>query len=257
MLPSGHMKLLCLNTWGGRAGLPGLLAFFKQNWDVDIFCLQEVWNGGEHTLDNVAAGQRMLKVDFQLLRDIRNVLPHHAPHFLPQYLDFFGMAMFIHKDCAVIDTHVRPIYREPGYISPDDIADHGRLLQAITINIEQGPRTIMQTHGAWQPGGKKDTPERLLQSQKILEFSRELSHPSILCGDLNLSLNNESIRLLEEGGFKNLVREYNIISTRTSLYIKPERHADYIFASEGIQVQDFCVLPDEVSDHSALLLTWS
>ena len=54
---------------------------------------------------------------------------------------------------------------------------------------------------------------------------------------------------------RNLVKEYEITSTRTSFYKKSEdKHADYIFVSNGIEVKDFRVLPEEVSDHSALYL---
>ncbi len=250
------MKLLCLNTWGARAGLEPLLRFFEKYQEIDIFCLQEIWNGGEHTIEAIAAGQRMSQVDFQLLRKIGSVLPQHVPHFLPQYLDFFGMAIFARKDLPVISEQRYPIYREPGYISPDDIADHSRFLQMLTIQTGHGPLIVMHTHGAWQPGGKKDTPERLLQSEKIIEATRTAPHPAILCGDLNLSLDTESIHILERGGFRNLIREFAIPSTRTSIYTKPERHADYAFVSDGVDVQNFQVLPDEVSDHAALLLTF-
>jgi exonuclease III len=37
------MKIVFLNTWGGRVGQP-LLEFFKNHQDVDVFCLQEVWS---------------------------------------------------------------------------------------------------------------------------------------------------------------------------------------------------------------------
>jgi len=41
------MKLISLNTWSGRGGNKALLDFFKRHKDVDVFCLQEVWEGGE------------------------------------------------------------------------------------------------------------------------------------------------------------------------------------------------------------------
>jgi len=40
-----HMKIITLNTWGGRAGKELLLSFFeKYRDDADIFCLQEIWS---------------------------------------------------------------------------------------------------------------------------------------------------------------------------------------------------------------------
>ena len=53
---------------------------------------------------------------------------------------------------------------------------------------------------------------------------------------------------------RNLIHEYNINSTRTSFYTKPEKYADYIFTSKDLLIKNFEVLPEEVSDHAALLL---
>ena len=53
---------------------------------------------------------------------------------------------------------------------------------------------------------------------------------------------------------RNLIRENNITSTRTELYEKELRMADYIFVSPEVTVKDFKVLPDVVSDHSPLYM---
>ena len=66
-----------------------------------------------------------------------------------------------------------------------------------------------------------------------------------------------SIQLLEEAGWNNLIRTHGILSTRTHLYEKEERFADYIFTKNNVQVQEFRVLPEEVSDHAALFLECS
>jgi len=50
------MKLVSLNTWGGRAGKEKLLAFLEKNKDADIFCLQEMWSAPYKDLDGHAAG---------------------------------------------------------------------------------------------------------------------------------------------------------------------------------------------------------
>ena len=88
------------------------------------------------------------------------------------------------------------------------------------------------------------------------DFLNTLDAPVILCGDFNLRPDTESIKILEEN-MHNLVKDYNIQSTRTSLYPKAERFADYILTSNEIIVQDFKVLPDEVSDHSPLWVEFS
>lgn len=48
------MKLISLNTWGGRAGKEELLAFFERYQDIDIFCLQEIWSAPYNDMDRAA-----------------------------------------------------------------------------------------------------------------------------------------------------------------------------------------------------------
>lgn len=73
-------------------------------------------------------------------------------------------------------------------------------------------------------------------------------------GDFNLLPESESLKKFEEFGLRNLIKEYGITSTRSSLYQKEEKYADYAFVSKDIEVQEFAVLPDEVSDHLPLSL---
>ena len=60
--------------------------------------------------------------------------------------------------------------------------------------------------------------------------------------------------MLEAAGLRNLIAEFGVASTRTSLYTGPERFADYVFVSPGVDVSAFRALPDEVSDHAPLML---
>ena len=96
--------------------------------------------------------------------------------------------------------------------------------------------------------------ELINQSKAISDFVLKQGGDIILCGDFNLLPDTESIAILEKFDLKNLIKEYDIKSTRTSLYKKPLQFADYVFVSKGINVLDFKVLPDEVSDHSPLFL---
>lgn len=80
--------------------------------------------------------------------------------------------------------------------------------------------------------------------------------PKILCGDFNLRPDTTSISTLKEG-MNDLIRRHGITSTRTQLYDKPEKYADYIFTSPEINVIDFNVWDDVVSDHNPLSLKFS
>lgn len=66
--------------------------------------------------------------------------------------------------------------------------------------------------------------------------------------------------MLEEK-MRNLVRESKAPTTRTILYDKffreYDKYADYIFTTRDIDVLDFKVLKDVVSDHSPLYVKFS
>jgi endonuclease/exonuclease/phosphatase family metal-dependent hydrolase len=63
-----------------------------------------------------------------------------------------------------------------------------------------------------------------------------------------------SLKKIEDSGMRNLIKEYGITSTRSSFYKKPERFADYTFVSKETKVNNFKILPDEISDHLAMYL---
>ena len=243
------MKILSLNTWGGRAGNKELLDFIKSHNDVDVFCFQEIWQGGQDYAD-VWSGD----IDTALFKNIGNVLEDHIGFFRPHWADFFGLALFVKKDLKIKEEGEIFVHRSKDFTKGDFTTNHPRNIQYVTIETPSGLRTICNFHGLWTGGGKDDTEERITQSEKIIKFLEELKNPSILCGDFNLLLESKSLKMFEDFGMKNLIKEFNITSTRSSHYTKPVRFADYTFVSKDIQVNDFKVLPDEVSDHLAMYL---
>ncbi len=60
--------------------------------------------------------------------------------------------------------------------------------------------------------------------------------------------------MIEDLPTRNLIKEYSVQSTRSSYYKKELRFADYMFVSPEVNITDFKVLPDEVSDHLAMYL---
>ena len=253
------LNIICLNTWAGMVGMDRFLPFFAKYQGADVFCLQEVWHADGHELPTAAAGKDITAAEPKLLERLRTALPGHVGIYTPQCspYGYFGLALFYRKGLSLLAFEERCVYREPGYVSPVDIADHARVMHIATLGTGQGPVAILNVHGAWQPGGKGDTPERLEQSRRIVAAGAGSPHPSILCGDFNLLPETQSIRSLEEAGWENLVRTHGIASTRTPLYGKAERFADYVFVKNGVRVRRFEVLPDVVSDHAALSLECS
>ena len=112
-------------------------------------------------------------------------------------------------------------------------------------------------HGLWQKNtSKKDTPERLLQSNLIKDFLNKKDGKKILCGDFNLSIAGDSLKILEKGMI-NLIKKYDVKCTRSSFYPKDDKFADYVLVSKDIEIKEFNVLKNEVSDHLPVLLEFN
>jgi endonuclease/exonuclease/phosphatase family metal-dependent hydrolase len=162
--------------------------------------------------------------------------------------------MLVSKKLNVTEEGDVFVYKQRGFIPEGDVGTHARNIQYVTVETSNGPFTVINFHGLWNGKGKTDTEDRINQSRNILAFTQKLNGEHILCGDFNLLPDTESLKLFEREGLRNLVKEYKISSTRTSFYTKPEKHADYMFVTKGVQVKEFTVLPDEVSDHAPLLV---
>lgn len=249
------MKIISLNAWCGRAGSV-IYDFFENNKDVDIFCLQEV------DLDGSKFGEDVVGVDTPdgdpyLFTSIQKILPQHHGYFSPCLGRWWGNTIFIKEslyktvvaygDLIVTDEQQK-------YVLYDTWLR--RTIQWIDFNMNEKKYTIINFHGLWEKGrGKNDSPDRIEQSQNIRNFLATKKDREILfIGDFNLNPETESMKILENFGLKNLIKEFGITNTRTSLYEKENKFADYALVSPSVKVHEFKVLPDVVSDHAALYL---
>lgn len=243
------MKVVSLNTWGGKIN-QDLLDFFRDNNEVDVFCLQEIF----HELDSNISTDYYINTkegNKNLFNDISNVLNNHKSIFCPIHDTSFGLAIFVKNDLKIELSGSIEIYKNENYDPEDIYNDHGRRLQ--WVKLSNGFH-ILNIHGHWTMD-KADNDLRIKQSKIITDFIKSLDNKKIiLCGDFNLSPNTQSIQNIEDAGMTNLIKKYNIESTRTELFVHSEKHADYIFTSKDIDEKDFKVLPLNISDHATLLL---
>ncbi len=217
---------------------------------TDIFCLQEVWEGGHEHKDIWGPN-----VDPALFTHLNEILPGFVSFFKPHYWNFFGLAIFIKKNIKILEEGDIFVFKDREDMFHDDNAvNHARNLEYITIETPKGVRTIANFHGLWNGISKEDTEERFSQAENIVRFLAGIKVPHVLCGDFNLLPDSESLKMIQGSHMRNLIKEFGITSTRASVYKKPGKFADYILVSEGINVKDFKVLPDEVSDHLAMQL---
>lgn len=154
--------------------------------------------------------------------------------------------------------------------------DKARVLQWLIFDRGSVRYLVAHLHGVWfEENTKGDHPARLEQSTAItlkLDRLRRMYQVDkiIFGGDLNLDINTEALRRLERGGvvspplrLRNLIREFDIVDTRTSAYRKHGQagetmYADYALVSSNVCVHDFTVDTKlTISDHAPLVLTFS
>ncbi|MHA3914421.1 endonuclease/exonuclease/phosphatase family protein [Halovulum sp. GXIMD14793] len=237
------MKLLCLNVWGGREHAP----------------LMD-YRDGDHRLPQRAA----------LYSEIAAALPDHAGMFCPAARgdlwvgeqavpSFWGLATFVRNTIPVISQRQGFVHKTYG---ADGYGDHPRSRNAHAIRLydHQANRavTVLQTHGLRDPAGKHDTPERQKQADRLAKMARAVAEPGdalIICGDLNVEPQSETLRILGDLGLTELVTTGGFSGTRSALYPKPGRFADYMLINDRVKVTRFDVISTPVvSDHCPLLL---
>ena len=242
------MKLIALNIWGGRIREP-FFDFIKTHQDTDIFCFQELYNNGTEKMSDE---KRMPSLN--IFSELKELLPAHRGYFRPTIRNVYGIGMFIKNEIQVLEEGEVILKDVPNFAGSG--GNHTRNMQWVKCQTDKTSFFVLNVHGLWTGINKKDTPDRLEQSQRIKSFLDTVQSPKILCGDFNLLPDTKSIAMLEPG-LVNLIKIHKIISTRTSFYTKEEKFADFMFVSPEIKVQNFAVLPDEVSDHSPLLLNFT
>jgi endonuclease/exonuclease/phosphatase family metal-dependent hydrolase len=239
------MKLITLNLWGGHLRNP-LLKFIHENRDVDIFCLQEVYHNAHRTIV-----QESRELSLNIFSDLQKLLPNHYAIFKPAVENVYGIGILIKNTIDIIGEGEINIHQKQHY--PGIGLNHSRNLQWVECEFNDRMYSILNVHGLWTGKGKSDTPERIAQSNRIRHFMDTLNTPKILCGDFNLRPETESMQILEKG-MDNLIKTYDVHSTRTRYYTKSEKYADYILTSPEVTVNEFYVMNDEVSDHCPLFL---
>ena len=265
------MKILSLNVWGGMLHAP--LIDYLATVDADVYCLQEAPRAVAARSDwlTYRDGAVELQQRANLYRDIATALPAHDGFFAPamrgELLDGdqscwqeFGLATFIRQDIAVIGQALDFVH---GAFSPHSFGAHPRARNAHAFRLydyaADRALSVVQLHGLRTEDGKGDTPARDAQADALVALIERLHRKDegvVLCGDLNLLPDSRTFKTLEQLGLTDLVTTRGFTDTRTSLYKKPGRYADYMLVNAEVPVAEFTVVETpEVSDHRALLLT--
>lgn len=221
------MNLTFLNTW--RGGLSEALReyFQSQLGSTAVFCLQEA-----------TAEDRLSYED---------IFVDYSPFYAEKLTELgrFGNIIYVHKSLDVLESGS---FLEGSALT--GLANY--------VKVKDGKKEyyICNVHGVPRPGDKLDTPERLEQSQELVNFFKYKDNV-IIGGDFNLLPETKSVAMFEEAGFRNLISEHEIKTTRNkiSYNMHPDNiqyFADYVFTSPELKLKSFAVPEIIVSDHLPL-----
>ncbi|QGG93266.1 endonuclease/exonuclease/phosphatase family protein (plasmid) [Agrobacterium sp. MA01] len=264
------MKIVSLNGWGGKLH-EDLLAYVKAT-EPDILCLQEVVHSPESRKDwlTYRDNDQILPQRANFFSEVACVLPDHIAFFCPaaqgvlwddeeSVSSQWGLATFVHRSFPIIGQAQGFVHKD---YSPVDYGEHprSRCAHGVRVYDYEANRSVSVTHmhGLRDLNGKMDTPERLAQARRLLELSRQVSATGdliVMCGDFNVEPSSQTLALMSEDGWTELVTGRGFQSTRTSHYKKQGRFADYMLVNREEAVRAFDVVDDpEVSDHCPLVL---
>jgi endonuclease/exonuclease/phosphatase family metal-dependent hydrolase len=127
------------------------------------------------------------------------------------------------------------------------------------IDMRNNMIHLCNLHGTARPGNKLDTAQRINQSRGLIDFFKDKNGMKIIGGDFNLLPETKSAQMFEENGYRNLIKEFRIRTTRNRLAWElypddKQYYSDYVFVSPEVKVKEFSVPENEISDHLALVL---
>ena len=253
-----QLKLLQLNI-NALNHLSQLQNFLQQH-TFDILQFQEVVGKGT-TMGNIYSSPDSMEILEKILGPSYQSFLAKNDTITSSPTAYFGSATFIHLRHPVVHHEIIWLHKRNTPF-PQESHQYGHMTRsvlAVKIATDTTPLWLLNTHLTWGPT-QEDTPEKMQQSKKLLEFVASLKEPFLLSGDFNVDNNSQIIRTLEKYG-RNLPKEYQVTNTlnpRThrARHLFPKGLAvDFIFTSPTLLVKDFQMLHDDISDHLGLAVT--
>lgn len=243
------MRLLGLNAWQGR--LERVLLKQLETIDADFSCMQEIVEYNKWTIGLVGPSSSIQKA---LGCEYSYVSPLISMEFNGEPMNF-GNAIYSKypiEDAST--TFTRGQYTEN--YDRDTTPDYNiRAFQHATVNIDGKQLHIINHHGHHIDAHKNGDEETERQTNMIADYVSRLNGAVILCGDFNLAPESKSIQILDKS-LRNLAVEHGLTTTRSRLTTKKEV-CDYIFVNNQVNVENFYMIDEIISDHNGLVLDFS
>lgn len=219
-----------LNVWGSEM-VDSLVPYLEaQTQSIDIFCFQE-------------ATEAMRERTLHLFDDYHEMSNYK---FVTED-DTFYQTILIRKSVTLLSS---------GTLMKEDSGVG--LSQYIEVQNNTSSLFICNAHGRARPSEKQDTDDRLRFSSGLIQHFKEFTSPVIIGGDFNLDYETKSVELFRNNGYRDLIREYQIKTTRNHLgwdrFPNKMYYSDYVFLNDAVRLKSFTVQDNEISDHLPMIL---
>ena len=226
------MRIISLNLWHGKLRAP--LANYLSNAaaSTDIFCFQEADLATRDYLRPSFPGFRELASD--------RAGDRHSAKSIVTYVK-----------TPLVKVHSFQTITTPA----------GSLVTHLQLEAGHSVFALCNVHGISYHGidSKLDDPNRVAQTKAILDFYRNADTPVVIVGDFNMLPEANSIRAFAQAGYRNLITDHHIKTTRNhyawDLFPgSPQYFADFAFLSPDLKPDSFTIPQDLVSDHQPMVI---
>ncbi len=251
------MKLIQVNAWLGR--ISGPLARLVKQEQPDLVCMQEALRTTHPVLHGFAD-----QINF--IDDIKVAGNFLHEFFAPNWGFNFG-SVKVDEGLTILSKH--PLQNEQAFHAHQhyhlrkdrsDSLNNSRNWQACSVNLPNGKRLSLANYQGYLDGEKGVGTEVTIETmRKVCDKVAALPPPCIFCGDFNVWPGTPALRVLDSLGLRNLTVENHIPTTLSSAHRAPDEDraratCDYILVSPEIQIEDFRISEEIVSDHKALIV---
>ncbi len=238
-----------LNIWFGHLLSPALDLIDQEA--PDILCVQEVVSSpnGYPLFDTYQTHERLSeKFSHQFLA------PTFSFEALGETCDY-GNA--IYSKYPISEEHVE--FTHGAYDRNLTIKTAGsniRNIQHCKITLSDGKTVTIANHHGFHNRNADGSDESAASMRKAAAILQGVGEPLILCGDLNVNPNSDTIRELDPLQLRNLSSESKLKTTLSSAHrFTYDLVSDYILVSPTLDVESFHLPDAVVSDHKALIAT--
>lgn len=239
------MKIVQLNIWMGK--IEGQLQRFFENTDADVICMQEVINSDDATL-------HVSRLWFETSRILKANPEFKYYKYFPNWSTnivngTMQMGNFVISKIPIVSTD--SIFVNGEYTENVVLVEKPSNNTAVDIVRLENGITVVNHHGFWRksPVGDEDS---IRVFKKVGEVVEPLAKegPLVMCGDLNIINASPAFRSLDF--LRDLTDENKLETTLSGMKFDGKVPCDHILVNDEIEVKDFGVIPEIVSDHLAL-----